>query len=190
MEEGAHLAEEAGEETDLKELAAEVDRMGEIQKAHRQTCSNTNSLHWTRVPNQPMRAKAFAAFLCFRLAHPLDVVPSSTMCAGCKNVFTAREYTEHIVGCTSLPGPNATSTHGAVCKGLMSLARSCLVSYIDQPPYSEVTRLGRDGKPKRPDITFFLESTTTVDVKGINPAAKSEAVGRILLRHRIRPTFA
>ena len=175
--EGKRLSQEfnSGSYELADDLKAELDSFGVVQGKHRSTASNKTSLLWMVQTQEHIPNREFGAALCFRIAHPLTALPDKAMCPGCRDIMAARCLQEHLVGCATLKDINATTTHTAVKVALEAIARTAHVNFHDEPKYEEIAQVDYKGKQKGPDITFFLPSPLTVDVKGVNAASVANA---------------
>jgi hypothetical protein len=90
-------------------------------------------------------------------------------------LLTERELLEHVPGCVQLPRFNCSATHRTVQKALEALAGRAGVSFVDEPRYAGYAPPARNRgfHELGPDITFHLPHALTVDLKGVNPACKS-----------------
>ena len=166
-----------------KGLAAEVDAMGPIEKAHRSACSERNSSLWTTALTEQFPPVEYSECMCFALAIPGDDVAPFSTCPGCHHIFDGRTYHEHKPGCALLKGANCSTTHHAVNKCLQYLAVRGGTGYQHEPRddlYGELVPLGEDQHHedyhlKGPDVRFHLPHSLVLDLKGVNMSCKSHA---------------
>lgn len=159
-----------------KAIAAEVDEMGPIEKAHRRAGCAKGSLQWAHMVNQRFPTAEFKAALRWRLGIAEPYVKEINTCDGCGCVQEKRSFQEHRPGCARIKRFNASTTHTAVKKSLQRLSSIARVGYWNEPRYEGYVPPidnGEDAHQQGPDTTFYLPCTLVVDVKGINSACAS-----------------
>lgn len=167
-----------------KAMAAEVDGMGSIEKAHRRANmikhSTAGLLSYRYCLSFP--PVEFSAAFRYKFAIPEGDEARINQCEGCKGLFSKREFQEHRISCARLKGVNVSSTHHAVVRAAEGVANRSAISCTHEPKYYGLSSQ-RDASTltpvkaheKGPDTAFRTSPSVTVDWKTVCSSSKTNS---------------
>jgi len=165
-----------------KGLAAKIDALGPIQKAHRHANKLPHASTGINFTSEFFPPHEQSAAFRWKFAVGEGDEAESNVCPGCKHTFSARCFQEHRPGCARLKNFNAATIHHAVVKAGEAVASANFIQITHEPrgyPLLASTQAARRPHEKGPDTLFLLPVSIAADWKTTVSSSSSNCCSSI-----------
>jgi hypothetical protein len=197
------LRQKARMDHDAAALEVDLRQRSKALNAHIARTKVKGSSKWMLAHNstRPFGHEQFKAALRLRLRSPHIGLADVAMCKGCQKSWPAREWQEHVCGCTRVSGNNASSTHAYIKKRLDNSLQHMGIPFETAEPrdyqmlqcvcgervgpgewvsHEQACATAKHGPPRKtgPDRRIYLDTgPTVVDFTVVRPTCPSYVAG-------------